>query len=441
MKSNGLEYPLDLFDDPKELPKWVKTLSKEQLHVCAQDKEAPAAVLSEVAKNAPIKILKNLVHNKKLPPEARVPILRRIYRATDEEIKPIEKIAVYSSIIEIKSWSEREKQTAHSYISEVRKTIGNQPLKKVQKVKKAKIEKMNDKQKQRPIVPPRIIEPPKDSTESEIVASVFLIIGNLQNSNYALSSRLHKHSMGFRTLLDDYFSGYKSLGLAKDRNTSLEVLLQLEIQIQNDCFLNLENYSREEVERQYRRYTRGDLAETLLRKFENIQNPVELIQSLVLTLSSENENEIETKKDWVVETAKSFRDEIDNRQYEIKHIGMNISTSGMASLYFKTEPIVEIGSESIKYWKIIDGINQKIMYANDVFHYDAAQNIYHCTFYKLDSGSTYGYQIFGQIFNLEISSNVMEFQTAIPRVHYENHRSSEISFSVGGGAERRHQQF
>ena len=162
---------------------------------------------------------------------------------------------------------------------------------------------------------------------------------------------------------------------------------------------------------------------------------------MVLTLSSENENEIETKKDWVVETAKSFRDEIDNRQYEIKHIGMNISTSGMASLYFKTEPIVEIGSESIKYWKIIDGINQKIMYANDVFHYDAAQNIYHCTFYKLDSGSTYGYQIFGQIFNLEISSNVMEFQTAIPRVHYENHRSSEISFSVGGGAERRHQQF
>ena len=441
MKSNGLEYPLEVLSDPKELPKWVKSLTKEQLHVCAQDKEAPAAVLSEVAKNAPIKILKNLVHNKKLPPEARVPILRRIYRAANEDIKPIEKIAVYSSIIDIKSWSEKEKQTANSYISEVRKAIGNKPLKKVQKSKKSKTEKRNDREKQRPVAPPRIIEPPKDSTKSEILGSVFLIIRNLQSSKYALSSRLYKHSLGFRTLLDGYISKYNGAGLAKNRNMSLEVLLELEIQIQNDCFIDLDNYSREEVEKQYRKYTRGNLAESLLIKFEGIQNSIEFIESLVLTLSSENENEIETKSAWIKETAKSFRNEIDNREYKIKHIGMSLSTSGMANLYFKTEPILEIGNESIKYWKIVDGVSQNMMFARDILLYDAGQNIFHCTFYKLDSGSKYRYQICGQVFDTVISSNVMEFETTTPRVHYGNYGSSEISFSVGGGGERRYQQF
>jgi len=113
-------YPSEVILDAKKRLPWIKSLSKEALHRVVQDKNLPLELFGDLARNVPIQFLKNLSNHKKLPMELRVPILRRIYSAKIQEMNHAEKLNVLNTLVQMKNWSEREKQITNSYITEVK---------------------------------------------------------------------------------------------------------------------------------------------------------------------------------------------------------------------------------------------------------------------------------------------------------------------------------
>ena len=112
-------YPPEVLKGGGAATKWISTLKREELHLVVQDKQLPILLVGELVKNVPVKYLKNLVHHKKCTSELRITVLRRIYRAKQNEMKIPDRIQTYNSILKISDLSDKEKRITKSYIREL----------------------------------------------------------------------------------------------------------------------------------------------------------------------------------------------------------------------------------------------------------------------------------------------------------------------------------
>ena len=439
----NLTYPDEVNHGGGAAVRWIKGLSREELHHVVQDKQLSIPLLTELVRNVPIKYLKNLVHHKKCSPDLRITILRRIYRAQKNEMQISDRLQTYSAILKIQGLSEKEKRIIRSYVSELNKSKESNELASSKK-KIKKTSKQPKKATSRDL--PRLVI--RDSTVSEVVSF-------LKKARYALVSESGLDSNGLtlcRTksaaMLAYSQRTFKSLASFSIHKVDIEDLLAFRMGLNNGLYAQSQMASYEDFLKNYESSNRGEVAKNFLQDVNPEDSAPEILYTLLVKVSSLSSTDFTSKKHDLLLASKCFDVYLAGISPELNYGQVETTSGGMAKISFSASLNLKFTEDSFKYWES----SQDETFAFPIkfqVDYDRSTNLNNCkvTITNLLPGVRYKYEIKAlngdSLFKLasrEFKIPDLPVQLA-PSRYVRDYREYGEPLPFGGGGERRFSQF
>jgi len=440
-------YPSEVLAGGKSCAAWIKNLSRLELHELIQDKDIPLTLLPELVSNIPPKYLRNLIPHKKLQPELRVTILRRIYRASQNEINNESKIETFRFVSTQKRWTKRELQIAQSYILEVNKQSGVA----VSKPKRKKAKKHKDSfavRKEKQLVNFALSLVVKDADMSDI--SSFLT-----NSRTRLLRELQSTSSKFKDcetqaslLIEQASREFPSLSETAISRISTEELLAYQIEINQGLYVTSSALQFEDFIDSYKTQLRGPLASDFLKHWNTRLPPAESLYQLMIRAISTSEEDFESKQKSLELVSQRFDSHVLAMQPVLNYGQVNATSGGVATITFSASFNLEFTEMSFKYWHNSEDESHAFPVRFKVdFDRESKLNICSTTITSLKPGEVYFYAIHAMHnenrFNLEPREfKVPELPAPAPAPDYvyRDHHEYGAPVPFGGGGERRFNQ-
>lgn len=440
-------YPPEVLQGGGPAVKWIKNLSREKLHSVVQDKSLPNPMLRELARNVPVKFLKNLINHKKLDPDSRITGYRRIFRSSTQEMKNEEKLSSYKAILSINNITDKEKRIVNSYIQEIKKLLKNSS-------------KQNQKASQKPQkIEPVIKTPPHvkyrqpiakpDSTLEEIVR--FLVFHRSSGLWKKPSIFAKTQDFKIRSALLCHENNFDENDFIKEFKTSIspEDLLSFRMEIDSGLYDKETSITSQYFIEQFRKDLRGNLAINFLEEFAHLKDWSELLFSLMLKAVSEGTAKYIANCSKIKYVSTLYEDLIIGLDPILNYGHVNTFGAGSAEISFSASVNLEIDEFSFKYWPIGEDesasfpvkLNKSFNFSSRLYQYSAIIN-------RLTPGGLYIYGIYskfnGRQFKLEPREfKVPKLPTPVPTTVNPNRIDFDYGapVPVGGGAERRAHQF
>lgn len=439
-------YPTNVLFGGGAAVKWIHGLTREQLHSIVQDKNLPSPLLGELARNVPVKYLKNLVNHKKLDPEFRVSIFRRIFRANTTEMKNEEKLATYNSILKIRNLTDKEKRIVKSYVQEIKKLLTKATNNKGAQASKAKKNKAAPKVRNEVYIPP---QPPPDSTIGDVVKFLLLKRSSLtwkkpefqeMSRELKIKSALLAHEYG----LDDFNfpSIFKHLISPVD-------LLSYRMEIDSGIYGQESERGSSKLFEEFHKELRGEFSKRFAGEFLHIRDWHELLFALMLKAVSPNSEDFSNNFLFLREVSLKY-EELFAKMRPILNFGkVNLTNKGKVEVTFSSSVNLRFDGISFMYWLAEEdesfGFPVPIVYS---FDFSSRLNACIAVITNLKPGQRYFYGItahFGdQTFKLEPREFKIPDLPKVPETTgyvYRDYRNYGSPIPPGGGGERRFQQF
>ena len=440
-------YPENVLAGGGAAIKWIHGLTREQLHSIVQDKNLPRPLLGELARNVPVKYLKNLVNHKKLEPEFRVSIFRRIFRANSTEMKNEEKLATYNSILKIRNITDKEKRIVNSYVQEMKKLLkkpSNNKGEQGSKVKKK--EKKSPKARKVLYLPP---QPPPDSTIGDVVKFLLLKRSSInwkgpefqeKSGEFKIKSAFLAHEYGLNDI--SFPSIFKHLIPPAD-------LLSYRMEIDSGIYgQDFESGSTKLFEEFYK-YLRGEFSKKFAEEFLHIVDWHELLFALMLKAISPNSEDFTNNFSFFREVALKY-EELNERMPPVLNYGkVNLTNKGKVEVTFSSSVNLRFDEISFKYW-LADEDESFGFPVPIECSFDFSSRLNACTavITNLEPGQRYFYGITAHFGDRPFTLEPREFKIPdLPKAPeptgyvYRDYRHYGSPIPPGGGGERRFQQF
>jgi hypothetical protein len=444
-----LNYPAQVLTDGKATIKWTKELSRQEIHAVIQDKDIPVVLLPELTKNIPAKFLHNLACHKKLQPELRITVLRRIFRANPSELKNQAKIDIYKNILKLQWWSEKDHQITRSYIQEVTKLSKDpQPVSKKVKAKKKGKTKVAAK-----VVKPTILRlPPRplpDSTITDIAKYLdYHRAKSLWKTRSELADMQYCKILAC-SMMENAVSAFPSLASSAVPSLSLEDLLSFRIELNKGLHRSVSSDEMQDLLNGYKLKMRGEYASTFLTHVDANRDKHEVLYELLTKACSHSEEDYQLKIYGLESTASTYEQHLEKLLPSLKEGKVEVTQGGMATITFSASINLEFNETAFKYWKSSEDESYgfPVRFTME-FDRKTKLNICTVTITKLLPGQAYKFAITAtakeQKFRLELG----EFE--VPQVPYVSTQGVNTYFGsvshgapvpIGGGGERRWMQF
>lgn len=429
-------YPSEVLAGGKSCAAWIKNLSRLELHELIQDRDIPLTLLPELVSNIPPKYLRNLILHKKLQPELRVTILRRIYRASQNEINNESKIEAFRFVSTQKRWTKRELQIAQSYILEVNKQSGVA----VSKPKRKKAKKHKDTFALSFVV--------KDANMSDISSLLRNFRTRLLCELQSTSSKFKDSETQASLLIEQASREFPSLSESAISQISIEELLAYQIAINQDLFVTSSVFQFEDFIDSYKTQLRGPLASDFLKHWNTQIPPAESLYQLMIRAASRSEEDFESKQKSLEMVSKRFDSHVLAMQPVLNYGQVNATSGGVATITFSASFNLEFTEMSFKYWHNSEDESHAFPVRFKVdFDRESKLNICSTTITSLKPGEAYFYAIHAMHnehgFNLEPREfKIPDLPKAEPSSGYVrgDYRDYGAPVPLGGGGERRFNQ-
>jgi len=440
-------YPENVLAGGGAAVKWIHGLTREQLHSIVQDKNLPSPLLGELARNVPVKYLKNLVNHKKLEPEFRVSIFRRIFRANTNEMKNEEKLATYNSILNIKNISDKEKRIVNSYIQEIMKLLKKPTIKQSAQALKAKNkEKKSPKARKVVHLPP---QPPPDSTIVDVVKFLRLKRSSLtwkhskfheKSAEFNIKSALLAHE--YRLNDPNFPSIFKHLIPPTD-------LLLYRMEIDSGIYRQEFESGSTKLFEEFHKDLRGEFSKKFAEEFLHIVDWHELLFTLMLKAVSPNSEDFSSNLSIFKDISIKY-EELSARMLPTLNYGkVNLINKGKVEVTFSSSVNLRFDEISFKYWLAEE--NESFGFPVPIkYSFDFSSRLNACTVVitDLEPGQRYFYEITAHFGDQPFKLEPREFKIPdLPKAPeptnyvYRDYRDYGTPIPIGGGGERRFQQF
>lgn len=444
-----LNYPQEVLVGGKATVKWIKNLSRQEIHAVIQDKEIPAELLPELTKNIPVKFLHNVSCHKKLQPDLRITILRRIFRANPTELKNKAKIDIYTNILKLQWWSERDHQITRSYIQEVEKLSKNgQPKSKQPKSKSKKKTKVPAKAAETSSLrfTPR---PLPDSTLTDISKYLEFHRAGALWAARSKASEIEYCQLVACLMIDGAVEEFPSLANSATDLISVEDLIGFRIELDTGVHTIATMNQMQDFLTGFKFKMRGDYAATFLDHANADQDKNEAVFDLMVRACSFSNLDYELKKQAIKSIASSYPQYLDNLESILKLDKVAVTQGGMATITFSAGLNVQFTDISFKYWKISEDESYGFPVRFTIkFDRKTKLNICTATITKLLPGQVYMFAIAAKAKEQELRLEPGEFE--VPHLPYVSPQGVNTYFGsvnygapvpIGGGGERRWMQF
>ncbi len=439
-------YPPEVLNGGGMAMKWIKALTREELHLVVQDKQLPIPLISELVRNVPVKYLKNLVHHKKCNSDLRITVLRRIYRAKPNEMKVPDRIQTYNSILKISNLSEKEKRIARSYIRELEKgNFSTDPVLSEKKLKKSSKKPKTKKRSNEIVIPTVVI---RDSTISEVVRFLRAIRSELIESIGKDSKPLTDCRTQAAAMFSESQKEFESLTTQSKNRIDLEDLLAFRLELNAGLHQESQIGSHEEFIKNYKLINRGDIAKELFTGVSVHNKAPEILYELMVKASSLSQSDFESKLESLQLASQSFGKFLENLQPQLNYGKVEVTKGGMAKITFSASLNLDFSVDSFKYWES----EQDESYAfpikfNVVFDRNHRLNNCTVTITNLVPGMRYMYGLSALHGDRTIKLEPREFKIPdLPKVEPStgyvrgDYREYGAPVPFGGGGERRFNQ-
>jgi hypothetical protein len=444
-----LNYPAEVLTGGKATIKWIKELSRQEIHAVIQDKEIPRELLAELTKNIPVKFLHNLACHKKLQPELRITILRRIFRANPSELKNQTKIDIYNNILKLQWWSEKDHRIARSYIQEVAKLPQNpKPKQKKAKSKKTAKDIAAGKVVKSPIR--RLHQQPlPDSTITDIAEYLDQHRAKSRRKTHSELAEMQYCKILACSMMENAVKAFPSLASSVVPLLSLEDLLSFRIELNKGLHRSVSSYEVQDFLNGYKLKMRGEFASTFLTLVDTDRDKYEVLYELLVRASSFSEEDYQLKINGLESTASIYEQHLEKMLPSLKHGKVEVTQGGMATITFSASINLEFSEIAFRYWKSSEDESYGFPVRFRI-EFDRKTKLNVCTVIitKLLPGQSYMYSIAGMQKDQELKLEPGEIWVPqLPYVsaegintYFENRVSSAV-VPFGGGGERRWMQF
>jgi hypothetical protein len=440
-------YPPEVLKGGGAATKWISALKREELHLIVQDKQLPILLVGELVKNVPVKYLKNLVHHKKCTSELRITVLRRIYRAKQNEMKIPDRIQTYNSILKISDLSDKEKRITKSYIRELEQGNYSKDSSKPEKELKKHPKKSKRKKKVvRKQLPPVII---RDSTVSEVVNFLKMARKGLISESGIDSKILDSCRTKSAAMFSYSLRTFKSLAASSNYQIDMEDLLTFRMELNDGLHSRSKIGRNEEFFKDYEQSTRGEFARNFLLDVNMENNAPETIYMLLVKASSLSPADFASKISDFRLASRSFEEYLAGITPQLNYGQVETTLGGMAKISFSASLNFQFPEDSFKYWESTQDESFGFPIKFEV-SFDRKTNLNNCkvTITNLLPGMCYKYEIKAlnghQVFKL----SPREFKIPDPPEVVVSsgyvrgdYRDYGAPVPLGGGGERRFSQF
>ena len=444
-----LNYPAEILDGTKSTTVWIRSLSRQELHAVIQDKEIPSELLPELARNIPAKFLYNLACHKKLQPNLRVTILRRIFKADASQLKNEAKMDAYNSILKLRGWSEKELQITRSYIQEVTKLLKN----KKKKAKKAKVKREPKVAAAVKVVERRYVRPVPlplpDSTLSNVAKYL-----DYHRAKALWQARSQIADIEFSqnlacSMFDQAVSEFPALARKATSTLSMEDLLSFRIELNQGLHKPASSEDMQDFVNGYKVKMRGEFASAFLTHFDADRDKNEVLYELMVRACAFSEEDRQQKLESLDSAASKYEQYLESLEPVLQYDTVSVTQGGMATITFKTSLNLQLTNTSFKYWRSSEDESFGFPVKFTInFDRKTKLNICTVTFTKLLAGETYVFRIAALANGQEIKLAPSEFE--VPRLPIPQYQGINTYFEnrvygapvpFGGGGERRWMQF
>lgn len=440
-------YPPEVLKGGGAATKWISALTRAELHLVVQDKELPFPLVTELVKNVPVKYLKNLVHHKKCTSELRITVLRRIYRAKQNEMKIPDRIQTYNAILKIRDLSDKEKRITNSYIRELEQGNYSKDSLKPEKERKKTTKKSKKKKKVvRRELPPVII---RDSTVREVVnflwsARARLIAELGENSKPLIDCQIQAGA-----IISESQVKFESLAIHSVHPTDMEDLLSFRMELNADLYRESKLGSNEEFIKGYKQINRGEIAKEFFTGIDIRKEAPEILYELMVKASSLSQSDFQSKLIDLHSASQGFRKYLQTIPPQLNYGKVEVTKGGMATITFSTSLNLEFTDDSFKYWESEQDESFAFPIRFNV-KFDRKSKLNNCTVVvtNLLPGMRYKYGLKAlhgdRILKLEPREfKVPDLPVAEPSSGYVrgDYRDYGAPVPLGGGGERRFSQF
>ena len=434
-------YPDEVKQGGGAAVKWIKGLNREQLHVIVQDKNLTIPLLAELARYVPVKFLKNLVNHKKMEPDIRITIFRRIFRAKTQEMKNEEKLSAYKAILNIRNITKKEIRVVNSYIGEVKKLLSKANKSNRQSAPKT-VKKKSAERKDLYIAP----APKPDSNLNDIVNFLSLKRSRLiwqdsdtqiKTSEFKVKSSLLAHEYALNN--EDSMSSFKIL-------ISPEDLLSFRMEIDGGLYEEEKSFTSALFMEEFHQVLKGDFSRKFIEEFLGVVDWRELLFALMLKAVSSSKENYDANFARLKFVARGYEELISNMVPALNYGKVVATHSGKALITFSASVNLKFNDLSFRYWKSEE--DESFGFPMPVKKtYDHATRLNSCVveIINLKPGARYLYgissELDGKSFKLEPREfKIPDLPVKPPKTEYYS-SSYDVSFPLGGGGERRFQQF
>lgn len=441
---NELKYPEAILQGGGSAVKWIKGLTRGQLHAVVQDKELASPLLGELARNVPVKYLKNLIHHKKLEVEYRKSILRRIFRANVSDMGNQTKLDFYLSAQQIKTLTDIEKRVINSYIQEIKKLI------KLPKNDKAP-EKAKTKKKKKPTNKKRsiVLLPRRDSTLQEIIN--FLVRKRSLVFQNEFISAVRRNEIAIKTSLLSAKFDLERLNMPQEvlNVISMNDLLSYRMEIDQRLYDSLQMKDSINLLKDYALEMIGPIAKSFLEDVLHEEDEYEILYNALLKVVSFSEIDFEGKATLISKIGSEYQDLIQKMEPILNYGPVETNDGGQAKIAFYSSVNVEFSEQSFKFWKVDEDESYGFPVALETnFDFESRLNRSLVNIYQLEPGSSYIYGVSARVNGNLLMLDPQEFKMPDSPPKPVKHDTGNYGYSIydysvplGGGGERRFQQY
>jgi hypothetical protein len=444
-----LNYPQEILVGGKATINWINNLSRQEIHAVIQDKEIPEELLPELVRNIPAKFLHNLASHKKLQPELRITILRRIFRADSAVLKNDSKIIIYNNILKLRWWSEKDHQITRAYIQEVSKLSNiEQPKSRKAKSKTKKKPKISVKAAEAPSLryPPR---PLPDSTLTDISKYLEFHRAGALWAARSKASEIEYCQLMACLMIDDAIKDFPSLANSATDLISVEDLISFRIELDTCVHTVVTINQMQDFLVGFKFNMRGEYAYAFLDQANVDLDKNEALFDLMVRACSFSNLDYESKIQALRLTAAGHQQYLENSESTLKLDKVAVTQGGMATITFSAGLNLKFSDNSFKYWKSSEDESYGFPVRFTIkFDRKTKLNICTVTITKLLPGQVYIFAIAATAKEQELRLEPVEFE--VPQLPYVSAPGTNTYFGsvnhgapvpIGGGGERRFMQF
>jgi len=447
LEKESVNYPAEILINPALQRKWIKGLTKAEIHRVVHDKDLPVPLMGELYKSIPEKILVNLIRHKKLPNELRPPILRRLFKANSTQMSTQEKMKIFSDLNCLTSWPRRERQMVNSYINEIQKQLASVKSEKL--TPKKKLNKKSDHSTNVYLYKlSKVTHVHPDATNAEIAKYLMQQCAELVKSGTTNNSVTDLAAMYAHLAIKKGNFDIPEVPLSLRKYFSNYDILKFRFEIDLGVFSEKKSLESEELLISYGRALKGDLARTILDDIDSQEISSETLYSLILRTCSNSNHEYIVRKNSILEASTSIVGVLSRFKPLLNYGRVEVTKGGMASIDFSSSPNLEFSESSLRVWGASDG-ESKCKFVKFLVDFDSEKYLLRCrtTLTKLNSGERYFYAISGTCQNEELRLPPREFKIPdfVPSIRRMDSRDTHyLSLGApvpfGGGGERRFNQ-